>query len=272
MYKEFYKLQENPFDLTPDPAFLYFSKAHQKAMAYLTYGLETRKGIIQLTGEIGSGKTTILRAILAKKKNKLKSSFIVNPHATFEQLLRMILHQLSVIDAEVKDTKDVLLSKFHNYLKDQMKQDFPVVLIFDEAQNIEVPVLEELRMLSNLETVKQKLVQIVFVGQPELREIFSLPGLRQLKQRIAVACHLTALSREDVEEYINHRLRVAGANGSPVFTHQACDEIYTYSHGIPRLINTVCDAALLAGYVEEKKTMDEEILIDVISGLEEDLI
>jgi general secretion pathway protein A len=215
MYKEFYNLQENPFNLTPDPDFLFFSKAHQKAMAYLTYGLETRKGIIQLTGEIGSGKTTILRSILVKKKNKLKSSFIVNPHATFEQLLRMTLHELSVIDAEVKDPKDVLLHKFHNYLKEQLKQNLPVVLVFDEAQNIEVPVLEELRMLPNLETEKQKLVQIVFVGQPELREIFSLPNLRQLKQRIAVACHLTALNREDTEGYINHRLKVAGANGSP---------------------------------------------------------
>ncbi|MDR4506164.1 MAG: AAA family ATPase [Candidatus Scalindua sp.] len=272
MYKEFYNLQENPFNLTPDPDFLYSSKAHQKAIAYLTYGLDTRKGIIQLTGEIGSGKTTILRSILAQKKNKLKYSFIVNPQATFEQLLRMMLQQLSVIDAEIKDTKDVLLHKFHNYLKEQLKQNLPVVLIFDEAQNIEVPVLEELRMLSNLETEKQKLVQIVFVGQPELREIFSLPILRQLKQRVAVACHLTALNREETEEYINHRLKIAGATGLPAFTKQACDEIYAYSNGIPRLINIVCDATLLAGYVEEKKTMDECIVKEVISGLEEDLI
>ncbi|GJQ59897.1 MAG: DUF2075 domain-containing protein [Candidatus Scalindua sp. AMX11] len=272
MYKEFYNLRENPFNLTPDPDFLFFSKSHQKAMAYLTYGLDTRKGIIQLTGEIGSGKTTILRSILANKKNKLKSAFIVNPHATFEQLLRMMLNELSVIDAEVKDQKDVLLHKFHNYLKEQLKQNLPVVLVIDEAQNIEVSVLEELRMLSNIETEKQKLVQIVFVGQPELREIFSLPSLRQLKQRIAVACHLTALNREDTEGYINHRLKVAGGNGAPNFTQQACDEIYAYSNGIPRLINTVCDATLLAGYVEEKKIMDECIVKEVISGLEEDLI
>lgn len=270
MYEEFYGLRETPFNLTPDPDFLYLSKSHQKAMAYLKYGLETKKGIIQLTGEIGTGKTTILKSILVKNRNKIKSAFIVNPKATFEQLFRMILHQLSIIELEANDSKDVLLNKFHNYLKAQAKQNCPVVVVFDEAQNIGIPVLEELRMLSNLETEKQKLVQIVFVGQPELREIFLLPKFRQLKQRISVACHLGPLSREDTENYINHRLKVAGANGTPMFTGHACDAIYLYSNGVPRLINIACDATLLAGYVEEIKELDESIVKEVISGLMED--
>ncbi|MDR4499779.1 MAG: AAA family ATPase [Candidatus Scalindua sp.] len=267
MYMNFYGLEENPFNLTPDPAYLYLSKSHKKAMAYLTYGLEGRKGIIQLTGEIGSGKTTILKSILEKKKNNLKAAFIVNPKATFEQLLRMILTQFSIIDPETHDSKDVLMNKFQNFLKDQAKQKTPVVIIFDEAQNIEIPVLEEIRMLSNLETEKDKLVQIVFVGQPELRETFSLHKFKQLKQRIAVACHLNPLSQEESEEYIEHRLKVASTNGLPVFTKEACQEIYAYSNGIPRLINIVCDEALLAGYVEGKKTLDENIVKEAISGL-----
>jgi general secretion pathway protein A len=270
MYKEFYGLKEIPFNLTPDPDFLYLSKSHQKAMAYLKYGLETRKGIIQLTGEIGSGKTTLLKSILVKNRNKVKSAFIVNPKATFEQLLRMILHALTVIELEANDSKEVLLSKFHNFLIDQSKQNYPVIVIFDESQNIEMSVLEEIRMLSNLETEKQKLLQIVFVGQPELREIFLLPRFKQLRQRISVACHLTPLSREDTEEYINHRLKIAGANGVPIFTQPACNEIYLHSNGIPRLINIACDAALLAGYVEEKKTLDEHIVKEVLSGLVEE--
>lgn len=273
MYMNFYGLGENPFNLTADPAYLYLSKSHKKSMAYVTYGLEARKGIIQLTGEIGSGKTTILKSILEKKKNNVRSAFIVNPKGTFEQLLRMVLHQFSIIDPETEDTKDVLLSKFQNFLKDQIKQNTPVVIIFDEAQNIEMSVLEEIRMLSNLETEKQKLVQIIFVGQPELRETFSLQQFNQLKQRIAVACHLNPLSRVESEEYIKHRLKVAGAvKGLPLFTQEACQEIYEYSNGIPRLINIACDAALLAGYVEEKMTLDESLVKEVISGLVNDTL
>ena len=269
MYKEFYGLREIPFNLTPDPDFLYLSSVHQKAMAYITYGLQTGKGIVLLTGEIGSGKTTLLKSVLLKNKDKIRSAFIVNPKATFEQLFRMILHQFSVIELEINDSKDVLLSKFHKYLMEQSKQNCPVVIVLDEAQNIEIPVLEELRMLSNLETEKQKLVQIVFVGQPELRETFLLPRFKQLRQRISVTCHLTPLNRDDTEKYINHRLKIAGSNGTSVFTQSACNEIYSYSNGIPRLINIACDAALLAGYVEEKRTLDERIIKEVISGLVE---
>lgn len=271
MYKKFYGLRENPFNLTPDPDFLYLSKVHQKAMAYLTYGLESGKGFVQLTGDIGSGKTTLLKTLLMRNRNKIKSAFIVNPRASFEQLFRMILYQFSVIELESEYPKDVLLGKFYDYLTEQSKQNCPVAIIFDEAQNIDTTVLEEIRMLSNLETEKIKLLQMIFVGQPELREIFLLPKFRQLKQRISVAYHITPLGREDTEAYINHRLKVAGAEERSIFTRCACDEIYAYSSGVPRLINIACDATLLAGYVEEKRVLDENIVKEVINELIEDL-
>ena len=199
MYKEFFGLRENPFNLSPDPDFLYLGKVHRKAMAYLTYGLEARKGFIQFTGEIGSGKTTLLKTLLMKNRNTIKSAFIVNPKATFEQLFRMILYQFGVIELEAMYSKEVLLSKFSDYLVEQAKQNYPVVIIFDEAQNIEMSVLEEIRMLSNLETEKQTLVQMIFVGQPELRETFLLPKFKQLKQRISVAYHIYPLSKDDTK-------------------------------------------------------------------------
>ena len=271
MYKQFYGLRENPFSLTPDPDFLYLGKVHQKALAYLTYGVVSRKGFIQLTGEIGSGKTTLLKTLLMRNKNEVKSAFIVNPKATFEQLLRMILYQFSIIELEEEHTKDVLLGKFYNFLIEQAKQSCPVVVIFDESQNIDISVLEEIRMLSNMETEKTTLVQLVFVGQPELRETFLLPKFRQLKQRISVAYHITPLDRDNTEAYINHRLQVAGADGRLIFTQSACDTIYAYSSGVPRLINVACDAALLAGYVDEKKVLDENIVKEVVHGMIEDL-
>ncbi len=271
MYKEFYGLRENPFSLTPDPDFLYLGRVHKKALAYLTYGLESGTGFIQLTGDIGSGKTTMLKTLLMRNRNKINSAFIVNPKATFEQLFRMILYQFSVIELETHYTKDVLLGKFSDYLIEQLRQNCPVVIIFDEAQNIDISVLEEIRMLSNLETAKKKLVQMIFVGQPELREILLLPKFKQLKQRISIAYHMIPLGRDDTEAYINHRLKVAGAGDRSIFTECACEEIYSYSNGVPRLINIACDATLLAGYVDEKEVLDENIVKEVINELIEDL-
>lgn len=271
MYKKFYGLKENPFNLTPDPDFVFLGRIHKKALAYLTYGLDAGKGFVQLTGEIGSGKTTLLKTLLMNNRNKIKSAFIVNPKATFEQLFRMILYQFSIIELESAYSKEVLLSKFHSFLIEQAKQNCPVVIIFDEAQNLDKSVLEEIRMLSNLETGKQKLVQMIFVGQPELREIFLLPELKQLKQRISVAFHVSPLDRDDTTAYINHRMEIAGSENGSIFTQCACEEVYTYSSGIPRLINIACDAALLAGYVEERKIIDEKIIKEVINELIEDL-
>ncbi|KHE91576.1 MAG: AAA family ATPase [Candidatus Scalindua rubra] len=271
MYKKFYGLKENPFNLTPDPDFVFLGRIHKKALAYLTYGLDAGKGFVQLTGEIGSGKTTLLKTLLMNNRNKIKSAFIVNPKATFVQLFRMILYQFSIIEMESEYSKEVLLSKFHSFLIEQAKQNRPVVIIFDEAQHLDKSVLEEIRMLSNLETGKQKLVQMIFVGQPELREIFLLPELKQLKQRISVAFHIYPLDRDDTMAYINHRMEVAGSENGQIFTQCACEEVYSYSSGVPRLINTVCDAALLAGYVDEMKTIDGKVIKEVIDELIEDL-
>ncbi|MCP4267529.1 MAG: AAA family ATPase [Candidatus Brocadiaceae bacterium] len=272
MYKNLYGLRENPFNLTPDPDFVFLGRVHKKALAYLTYGLDAGKGFVQLTGEIGSGKTTLLRTLLMKNRNNIKSAFIVNPKATFDQLFRMILYQFSIIELESEYSKEVLLSKFHVFLLEQAKQNCPVVIILDEAQNLDKSVLEEIRMLSNLETSKQKLVQMIFVGQPELREIFLLPELKQLKQRISVAFHIYPLGREDTMAYINHRMEIAGSSKkNSIFTQSACNEVYSYSSGIPRLINIVCDAALLAGYVEEMKTISGKVIKEVINDLIEDL-
>lgn len=271
MYKKFYGLKENPFNLTPDPDFVFLGKIHKTALSYLTYGLETGKGFVQLTGEIGSGKTTLLRTLLMKNRNRIKPAFIVNPKATFEQLFRMILYQLSIIELEATYSMEVLLTKFYDYLIAQARQNCPVVIIFDEAQNLDKSVLEEIRMLSNLETEKQKLVQMVFVGQPELRETFLLPELKQLKQRISVAYHIYPLGREDTTAYINHRLKIAGSENGSIFTQCACEEVYSYSNGIPRLINTACDAALLTGYVEERKIIDGDVIKGVINELIADL-
>ncbi len=271
MYKKFYGLKENPFNLTPDPDFIFLGRVHKKALAYLTYGLDAGRGFVQLTGEIGSGKTTLLRTLLMRNRNKIKSAFIVNTKATFEQLFRMILYQFSVIELESPCSKEVLLNKFHSFLLEQARQNCPVVIILDEAQNLDKSVLEEIRMLSNLETGKHKLVQMIFVGQPELRDIFLLPELKQLKQRISVAFHIYPLGRDDTMAYIEHRMKVAGSKNSSIFTQCACDEVYSYSSGIPRLINIVCDAALLAGYVEERKSIDGKVIKEVINDLIEDL-
>lgn len=272
MYKQFYGLKEQPFKLTPDPEFLYLSPVHKKALLYLTYGLETKKGFIQLTGEIGSGKTTIIRSLLKNLHKEVKTAYVVNPKLTFDELFRTVLSQLSVVTPDSAESKDRLLGKFLDYLTCQAKKGCPVVIILDEAQNIDPSVLEEIRLLSNLETDKEKLLQIVFVGQPELKDIFSRPELKQLKQRISTAVHIEPLNRTEMERYINHRMNVAGANSGINFEKKAYDEIYLYSNGIPRLINIACDATLLAGYVQEKKIFDGAMVKEVISELTADVI
>lgn len=267
MYESFYGLREKPFNLTPDPDFLYLSNSHKKALAYLKYGIEMKEGFVQLSGEIGSGKTTILRSLLRGLDRDIKAVYIVNPRGTFRQVLRMILDQLSVVPFRLDYSKERLLDKFHEFLKSQAALNHPVILIFDEAQNLDVMTLEELRMLSNYETDKEKLVQIVLVGQPELREKLDRPELAQLHQRISVRCHLGPLTHEETRAYIEHRLSVAGPDGSARFMPDACDLIQRYSRGIPRLINVICNNVLLAGYVEEKRVFNADIAGRVINDI-----
>jgi len=270
MYESFFGLSEKPFSLTPDPDFLYMSNSHKKAMTYLRYGIESKEGFVQLSGEIGSGKTTILRSLLRSLDRQIRAAYIVNPRGTFRQVLRTILDQLNVVPFRLDYSKERLLNKFHEFLKSQEAISHPVVLIFDEAQNLDVSTLEELRMLSNYETDKEKLVQIILVGQPELREKLDRPELAQLRQRIAVRCHLGRLDRAETEAYIRHRLKVAGSKDEIDFEPETFDVIQQHTHGIPRLINVSCNNVLLAGYVEEKKSFTGEMVRRVVQEMRAD--
>ena len=254
MYRQFFGLKEKPFNITSDPNFLYLSRVHKEAFAHLIYGIKERKGFIEITGEIGAGKTTLCRALLNHLDVNTKSAFIFNSTLPETQLFQTILEDFGVsVD---KDTKSSMLKQFNNFLLDELSKNNNVVLIVDEAQNLKPEVLEELRILSNLETEKEKLFQIILSGQPELREKLNAPNLKQLRQRIGVRFHVTALPGDEISEYIYHRLKVAGSNGDIKFSEDALEMIYRYSGGIPRLINMVCDKALLSAYTLETKYID----------------
>jgi general secretion pathway protein A len=248
MYLEFYGLAEAPFSLTPDPRYLYFSRRHREAYEHLLYGITQRKGFIQLTGEVGAGKSTLCRAVLEALGEGYSTALILNPVMTGIQLLRTILRELSLPDRGNDRTR--LLDRLNAFLLEESHNGREVVLVVDEAQDLSDELLEEVRLLSNLETDDRKLLQIVLVGQPELRAALDSHRLRQLRQRITVRYHLGPLERDEAESYIQHRLRVAGADGRPTFTRPALRSISSYSRGVPRLINAVCDASLLCGWVE----------------------
>ena len=247
MYEEFYGFQESPFNITPDPRFLFLSDRHQEAFNHLLYGIQERKGFIQVTGEIGAGKTTLCRALLEKLGETYKTALVLNPFLSGDQLLWLILAELG-IEADGYD-RLANMERLNLFLLEQLAEGNDVVLVIDEAQDLSVGLLEQVRLLSNLETDQRKLLQIVLMGQPELRQILDQPGLRQLRQRITVRYHLAPLNLDETDHYIQHRLYVAGANSTPTFDRRAVRKIYRYAHGIPRLINAVCDKALLCGYV-----------------------
>ena len=247
MYNEFYGFQEAPFNITPDPRFLFFSDRHREAYNHILFGLRERKGFIQITGEVGAGKTTVCRALLEELGPSYRTALILNPCLTGDQLLRTILIELGL---EPSDDRVTALQRLNQYLLDQLAEGNDVVLLIDEAQDLSPDLLEQIRLLSNLETDQRKLLQIVLLGQPELREKLDDPRLRQLRQRITVRYHLAPLDRREMERYIQHRLQVVGANGRPSFNRWALGSIYRYSGGVPRLVNAVCDKALLCGYVE----------------------
>lgn len=248
MYLDFYGLQAPPFEITPDPRYLYYSRRHREALEHVLFGLEQRKGFVQLTGEVGAGKTTLCRAILAELKEGWATALILNPVMSSTQLLRSILQELG-LDARGSD-RVRLVGRLNEFLLDRAAVSENVALFVDEAQDLSDTLLEELRLLSNLETDDRKLLQIVLIGQPELRDRLARPQLRQLRQRILVRYHLEPLDRTETQSYIAHRLSVAGANGRPIFTAPALWFIHRRSQGIPRLINALCDTTLLAGYAE----------------------
>ncbi|HPA82349.1 MAG TPA: AAA family ATPase [Thermoanaerobaculales bacterium] len=251
MYESFYELTATPFSITPDPKYLYFSHRHREAFEHILFGIAQRKGFVQITGEVGAGKSTICRAVLAvldKSPDEYATALILNPIMTGSQLLRSILREFDLDDRGNDRVR--LLQRLNDFLLERASSDTCVVLILDEAQDLSDELLEEVRLLSNLETEDRKLLQIVLVGQPELRRKLDSPRLRQLRQRITVRYHLGPIGRSETEDYILHRLTVAGSRGRPTFSPAALRAIHRYSGGVPRLINTVCDKALLVGYVE----------------------
>lgn len=267
MYEAFFGLREQPFGMTPDPRFLYLSEGHKEALARLTYGVNERKGFVEITGEVGVGKTILSRALLRRLDPGTKVSFVTNPHLTPLEFLLLILNDLGRKTEET--SKGKLLTSLKQALHDQLAQDANVVLVVDEAQNLGFDLLEELRMLSNLETDSVKLIQIVLLGQTELTEKLNDPRLRQLKQRISLRYRISPLDRIDTSEYIRHRLRVAGYAGErSLFVKEAEDAIFEYSKGLPRAVNSLCDNALLAGYVQERKEIAPEMIGGIINELE----
>jgi len=262
MYAEFFNLKEDPFNVTSDPEFFFSSSRHAEAFSHLVYGIQQRKGILVVTGEIGTGKTTLCRTFLSQVDTDVKTAFILNPYFSEKQLLQLILKDFG-IEGNYKN-KLALIDALNAFLLEQSAQGNNVVLIIDEAQNLKPRQLEQIRLLSNLETEKDKLLQIILVGQPELLDRLKLPSLRQLNQRVSVRYHILPLEKNEVRDYIYHRLKVAShsENGkvSAEFTNSAIDAIYAHSGGTPRLINILCDRALLSGFVTETKTIDDQII------------
>ncbi len=235
-----------PFNLTPGTKFIYFTDRHKEALEHLLFGVRQGKGFIVLTGEVGAGKTTLCRALLRELGASCKTALILNPKLTESQLLRLILIELGHRDP--KGDKLALREQLNSFLLDQSQQGNQVVLIIDEAQSLSRDMLENIRLLSNLETESQKLLQIVLVGQPELKQTLADFRLRQLRQRISVFYHLDVMSQTDTSAYVNHRLNVAGSQGRAMFEPGAIRLVYDFSEGIPRQVNAVCDMALLAAY------------------------
>jgi general secretion pathway protein A len=267
MYETFYGLRENPFSVTPDPQYIYLGENQREALAQLLYGVQQKKGFIVLTGEVGTGKTTLIRFLLDKLNHggsPVKTAFLFNPKLTVNDFIESILKDLG-IPAHTGTKGDQLHFLYENLIEAYKKKE-RVVLIIDEAQGLNPALLEEIRLLSNLETAKSKLLQIILVGQPELDETLSLPEFRQLRQRVNMRYHLPPLSREEAEEYIGKRLRIAGAKRS-IFTGKALKEIHQRSSGIPRLINILCDNSLLTGYAQDQKVIDKKIVREVSKDL-----
>ncbi|MGA2428520.1 MAG: AAA family ATPase [Candidatus Acidiferrum sp.] len=262
MYKVFFGLKDNPFNVNPDPRFLFFTKEIEEALSGLKYGVQNRKGFITLTGEVGTGKTTLVNRLLDwLHGQKVRTAFLFNSRMNSSQLFDFILAEFG-ITCESRN-KSQQLMRLNQWLLDRFRAGETTVLIVDEAQNLTYPVLEEIRLLTNLETSTEKLLQIVLSGQPELEEKLKLPQLRQLRQRIMLRCKTTPLSREQTNDYILERLRIAGASGEPIFSPEAVETIHKYSVGIPRVVNLLCEHSLINAYVDQQRPISAKIVEDV---------
>lgn len=262
MYKSYYGLKDNPFNVNPDPRFLFLTRQIEEALTGLMYGIQTRKGFITLIGEVGTGKTILINRLLDwLEHRKARTAFLFNSRINSSQLFDFILAEFE-ITCESKSKSQQLLSLNH-WLLDRYRAGETVTLIIDEAQNLTYPVLEEIRLLTNLETSTEKLLQIVLAGQPELEEKLKLPQLRQLRQRIMLRCKTSALSKEQTQEYITERLRIAGATGEPLFSQSAIDTIHLYSLGIPRVVNLLCEHSLVNGFAEQQRPIQAAIVEEV---------
>ena len=268
MYLKYFNLTEQPFNMTPDPRFFYFSKKHEDALSNLLFGISERKGFITITGEIGTGKTTLCRLLLNRLDKKVKTSLIFNPNLTTIELLQAINQDFGIESSSI--SKKELVDALNAFLLGALKKGDNAVLIIDEAQNLTPECLEEVRMLSNLETDRDKLLQIILVGQPELRKKLELERLKQLNQRIALRYHLEPFDPKETKSYILHRLKIADGDDKVFFTQQAFDKIYEYSDGTPRLINLICDKLLLAAFVADTKTVSNQIVDTAIKELRGD--
>lgn len=265
MYHQFYGFTEPPFNLTPNSKYFFQSSKHLEALSVLQYAIEQRKGFVVVTGDIGSGKTTVCRALLNRlDPARTKTALVTNTRISGNDLLMTVMEEFEI--PFTPGSKFRLHSQLNDFLIRQLRDNYNVVLIIDEAQNLSASVLEEVRLLSNLETENEKLIQILLLGQPELKQKLALASLEQLRQRIAVYFHLTPLSREDAREYIRHRLKVAsfGGTGEDIFTGGAMEAVYDFTLGVPRMINQICDSALLTGYVNGSRNIDDNLIREVI--------
>ncbi len=266
MYESFFHLKVKPFELVPNPDFLYLSGTHKRAIHYLQYGIQEKAGFLLLTGEVGSGKTTIISDLVKQLPGNVTLAKVFNTRVNADQLIRMICDDFGM-ETQGKD-KALLSKELNDFLVEQHARRHNPILIIDEAQNLSPELLEEIRMLSNLETDTAKLLQIILVGQPELRKILSIPSMRQLRQRISINVLIYPLSKEETLEYILHRLEVAGNRDAVQFLDGSIDAIYHYCKGIPRLTNILCDFLFLAAFNEEKKEIESSMVHDIANDLD----
>ncbi len=263
MYQQYFGFKESPFNITPNSKFFFASLRHTEALNTMVYAVSERKGFVVITGDIGAGKTTVCRALVNQLDSRTQVALITNTLMNGRDLISTILEDLEA--QYTPGSKAKLLFQLNNYLIEQLRENNNVVLIIDEAQNLTPSVLEEVRLLSNLETESEKLIQIIFLGQPELKKKLAMNRLEQLRQRVAVYYHLSPLTKDEAREYILHRLKIASKSDRQYFTEEALETVYNFSNGVPRLINQICDSALLSAYVAEAAQVTDQTMREVIA-------